>query len=358
MVKLRRSVNILLTGVGAPGTKGTLYALEKNRERVKIKIVGIDMKDNVVGRFWSKKFYTVPAPESEDYVERINRICSKESIDVIVPQTTRETASLSGNRSRVDSIVTVSEASTIEKANNKHKIMEMCRSLDIPGPEFFLVRSVEELKRRAYELGYPSKPVVVKPPVSFGSRGFRILRENTSWNPKRFLSEKPSSAETTLEDLSRMFEQDYESSFPELLVTQYLPGSEYTVDAFRGEKISVAIPRLRKEIVNGISFKTKLEYRKDIIDYSLKLAESLDLKYAFGFQFKLDESGAPCILECNPRVQGTMVASVFSGVNVIWMAVREALGYPVRSIPKKLNDSEFYRYWGGLGTAGRRFSAI
>ncbi len=48
-----------------------------------------------------------------------------------------------------------------------------------------------------------------------------------------------------------------------------------------------------------------------------------------------------------------MVASVYSGVNVIWMSVREALGYPIRSIPKMLKNSEFYRYWGGLGTAGK-----
>ena len=344
MVNLRKSVNILLTGVGAPGTRGTLYALEKNRDRAKIKIIGIDMKDDVIGKFWSNKFYTVPAPESEDYIEQINKICSKEPIDVIVPQTTRETVTFSKNHSKVDSVVTVSDASTIERANNKFTLMEVCKKLDIPNPEFFLVKSVEELMRRAYELGYPSKPIVVKPPVSFGSRGFRILRENSSWNSKRFLSEKPSSAETSLEDLAKMFEQNCELGFPDLLVTEYLPGSEFTVDAFRGEKISVAIPRLRKETVNGISFRTKLDYRKDIIDYSLKLAESLDLRYAFGFQFKLDDSGVPTILECNPRVQGTMVASVFSGVNVIWMSVREALGIPIRSIPKKLNESEFYRF--------------
>ncbi|MGH2639410.1 MAG: ATP-grasp domain-containing protein, partial [Rhabdochlamydiaceae bacterium] len=141
-------------------------------------------------------------------------------------------------------------------------------------------------------------------------------------------------------------------AFPELLVTEFLPGEEYTVDAFRGSKVSVAIPRQRKQIVNGISFRTTLEYRKDVIEYSLKMAESLDLRYAFGFQFKLDRNRVPKILECNPRVQGTMVASIFSGVNVIWLSVREAIGEPVGSIPKKLEESEFYRFWGGLGISG------
>jgi carbamoyl-phosphate synthase large subunit len=343
-----KALTVLVTGVGAPGTKGTLYALKKNQDRIRIKIIGVDMKDDVIGKYWVSKFYTVPAPESDDYLDRINKICEKESVDVVIPQTTRETAALSRNISKVHSKVAVSNSSAIDKANNKYELMKVCSELKIPSPEFYLVNSIEELRKGAEALGYPGRAVVVKPPVSFGSRGFRVLRESTSWDTRRFLSEKPNSTDMSLEELSGILERG--SDFPELLITEFLPGSEYTVDAFAGEKVSVAIPRLRKEIVNGISFRTSLEYREDITNYSLKLAKYLGLRYAFGFQFKLDSNNAPRILECNPRVQGTMVASVFSGVNVIWMSVKEALGYPIRSVPKKLKKSEFYRYWGGLGT--------
>jgi carbamoyl-phosphate synthase large subunit len=314
------------------------------------------MKDDVIGKYWVNRFYQVQAPESADYVERINKICRKESVDVIIPQTTRETAALSKNLSKMESKVTVSDASAIEKANNKFELLKVCRELMVPCPEFFLVKSVGELREKAEQLGYPANPVVVKPPVSFGSRGFRVLREKTSWDSHRFLLEKPSSTETSLEELSLILERG--NDFPELLLTEFLPGSEYTIDAFSGEKVSVAIPRLRKEVVNGISFRTSLEYREDITNYSLEIAKTLGLRYAFGFQFKLDGSDVPKILECNPRVQGTMVASVFSGVNVIWMSVREAIGMPVKSIPKKLKKSELYRYWGGLGTSGKEWNEI
>jgi len=345
-----------LTGVGAPGTKGTIYALKHNQDKVKVKIIGVDMKDDVIGKFWASKFYAVPAPESDGYVDRINKICAKESVDVVIPQTTRETAAFSKNLSEVNSKVTVSNASAIEKANNKYELMKICRELRIPCPEFFLAKSIVELRKSAEQLGYPNNPIVVKPPVSFGSRGFRVLRESTSWDAHKFLSEKPHSTEMSLDELSNVLERG--KDFPELLVTGFLPGSEYTVDAFSGEKVSVAIPRLRKEIVNGISFRTSLEFRDDITNHSLKLAKTLGLRYAFGFQFKLDSDNVPKILECNPRVQGTMVASVFSGVNVIWMSVREAMGIPVKSIPKKLKRSEFYRFWGGVGTSGKDWNEI
>jgi carbamoyl-phosphate synthase large subunit len=350
---LPRRINVLLTGVGAPGTKGTLYALKTNHDKVRVNVVGVDLKGDVIGKYWVSKFHQVPAPENEEYIDRINTICVKESIDVIVPQTTRETVVLSKNFSRVGSKVTVSGASAIEKANNKYELMKICKELGIPTPDFFLTKSIEELRQRVTELGYPGTPVVVKPPVSFGSRGFRVLREASTWDTKRFLSEKPSSTEISLDELSKILGDD----FPVLLVTQFLPGVEYTVDAFSGSKVSVAIPRVRKEIVNGISFRTSLDYRKDIIDYTTKLAKALELKFAFGFQFKLDEKGTPKILECNPRVQGTMVASTFSGVNVIWMSIKEVLGYPVKSIPR-MKISEFYRFWGGLGTLGKKFDEI
>ena len=186
--------------------------------------------------------------------------------------------------------------------------------------------------------------------MSHGSRGFRVLRENTSWTIRRFLSEKPGAGEISLDELSKILTRDKHVDFPELLVTEFLPGKEYSVDAFQGKHVSVAIPRLRKEIVNGISFETILDLaREDIADYTLKAAKTLGLKFAFGFQFKLDYSDVPKLLECNPRVQGTMVASLFSGVNVIWMAVKEALGEPQKEIPEKLQNATFHRFWGGVG---------
>jgi carbamoyl-phosphate synthase large subunit len=351
-------LNILLTGVGAPGTRGTLFALKQNSDGVKLRVIGVDLNEDVIGKYWVDKFLVVPPPEDDGYVDRINEICSSEDIDVVIPQTTRETAKLSKIFEKIDAEVVVASVSAIERANNKFELLKLCSELKIPCPEFGLIRSDNELVQVAKRLGYPSNPVVVKPPVSFGSRGFRVLREGTSWNSKRFLAEKPNAIEITLDDLSKILSRDQDGYFPELLVTEYLPGDEYSVDAFIGEKAEVAIPRLRKIIVNGISFRTSLEYRNDIMENTLKAAKVLDLKYAFGFQFKLDDHDIPKVLECNPRVQGTMAASVFSGVNVIWMSVREAIHHPVDIGQKILQKSEFYRYWGGLGTSENGFGEI
>ncbi len=311
--------------------------------------MGVDAKEDVLGRFWIEKFHKVPYPEEEGYLEDILDICQKESVEVVLPQTTRETEFLSRHKEefrRQDVSVMVSDRSAVEIANNKWRLLQAFEKLELPYPVYFLVRSEKELLRSVSKLGYPERPVVVKPPISNGMRGYRELREG-AWNVQRFLSEKPNSVEISLNDLISVLNRDGDA-WPELLVTEHLPGPEYSVDAFAGSNVSVAIPRLRKSIVNGISFESVIELRNDMIDYTIRAAREIGLKYAFGFQFKLDEKGVPRVLECNPRVQGTMVASVFSGVNVIWLALREALGQPPLELPALRNSGLFHRFWGGV----------
>ena len=75
--------------------------------------------------------------------------------------------------------------------------------------------------------------------------------------------------------------------WPELLVTEYLPGPEYTVDAFRGEKVEIAVPRLREQIRSGITFRSRTEFHAGMAEFTLCAARAIGLRYAFGFQFKL-----------------------------------------------------------------------
>jgi carbamoyl-phosphate synthase large subunit len=348
----------LITGAGAPGIRGTLYALRNNPEGLPLRLVGVDAEADVVGRFLVDSFYQVPPPEDCTYLETLAGICKKEAITILIPQTTREISVLAHCRQSLlrEGIRTlVSNAAAIEIANNKWRLLQEFQALGLPAPACRLARCEKELTESAACLGYPEQPVVVKPPLSNGMRGIRVLKED-AWDVQRFLNEKPSGLEISLEELIRALRRG--PGWPELLVMEYLPGSEYTVDAFLGERTAVAIPRLRKSIRSGITFEAILEFRHDLTEYSLRAAKQIGLQYAFGFQFKLDSKSVPKILECNPRIQGTMVASSFSGLNVIWLAVKEALGEPPPQPRLSLREAAFYRFWGGLGVCGNHVYEI
>ena len=317
-----------------------------------MRLIGTDVRPDAVGRFWVESFHAVPNPEDSGYIDRMNALWRKHRVDLVVPQTTRETVALAGaaRNLRVPAMVSGSEA--VRVANNKASLMKVFEALRLPVARFSVAKTPGDIDRAARRLGYPDEPVVIKPAVSFGSRGFRVLSKQTSWTRERFLAEKPGATEVPLEALLEILGGG--EGLPEFLLMEFLPGVEYTVDAFRGEEAEVAIPRRRDRIVNGVSFDTTLEPRGDISEYTLKAARKIGLRYAFGFQFKLDREGVPKVLECNPRVQGTMAASVFSGVNIIRMAMNEALGRPQRLPKVRVRTAKFQRYWGGVASSGER----
>lgn len=343
---------ILITGAGAPGTRGTVYSLRRNSENRAVRVIGVDSKSQCVGRYLVDRFHTVPPPEKPSYLDELLRICKRESVRIVIPQTTREVEALSrhqGILAEAGIATMVSGPAAIEISNNKWTLVREFEKLGLPAPSHLLARSESELVAAAASLGYPEVPVVVKPPVSNGMRGVRVLKDG-AWNLEMFLSRKPDGLEISLDDLLAILRRG--RPWPELVVSEYLPGEEYSVDVFIGSKIEVAIPRIRRVIRSGITFESSLDFREDLSNYSIEACRHLDLKYAVGFQFKLDRDGVPKVLECNPRVQGTMVASVFSGVNVIWLGVRELLGDIPDKIPAQLKPSCFYRYWGGIAVGG------
>lgn len=341
-------VTVIITGGGAPGIAGTIFALRSNPENVSFKIITTDINDNVVGKYLADKFYKVPPPKDEGYISILWEIAEREHAKVIVPQTTREITVLSENMDKfldLGVVIAVSAAESIRVANDKFLLLEIAKQTAVPHPVYYLTNSKTSLVEAVNLLGYPGKKVVVKPRISNGMRGLRILVEQP-WNVQRFLSEKPRGIEISLNTFLEIL---HKGDWPELLVTEYLPGDEYTTDVFRGRYGTVVIPRLREKIRSGITFDAKVDLRTDLIEYSTKLTEVLNLTYCFGFQFKLSEENIPKLLECNPRVQGTMVTSVFAGFNIIYYSVMEALGKPAIISGLNLKDRlKFKRYWGGV----------
>jgi len=349
MINANKALTVLVTGAGAPGTAGTIHALRNNPDGLPIKVVAVDMHDEVVGKYLADAFYTVPFAQDPAFISSLFEIVKKENVDVVLPQVTHELSLLAQKQDQFESVgvkVIVSSYSAIQKANNKLNVLIAAEQTNVPYPQYRLTKNEQQLVEAVNSFGYPANKVVVKPLVSNGMRGLRII-SSQPWDVKRFLEEKPQGVEISLENLLAVLRHGV---WPELIVSEYLPGPEYSVDMFRGKNLKIAIPRLRKQIRSGITFQSLTELRKDLIDYSLALGDHLDLRYCFGFQFKLDKDGTPKVLECNPRVQGTMVAGVFAGFNLIYYAIKEIMGEPVDHFDStNLRDGlRFLRYWGGV----------
>ncbi len=339
------AIRVLVTGAGAPGIKGTLFSLKENFDHRPIRIIGTDIKKEVIGTYLCDNFYQISKPSENKYLGQLLSICEHEDIDVILPQNTLELSVLAENKSLfldIGTTIVVSDSSAIDIANDKYKIMKLAEQIGIPTPEYYLVDNFDDLTESAKQLGWPNNPVVVKPPLSNGMRGVRIIDESIDLK-QMFYLEKPTSLFMKMKN----FHELIGSSFLPLLVMEYLPNAEYTVDVLKTHKYTI-IPRKRDVIQSGITFHGTVEYNEELITYTQKLSAAIGLTYCFGFQFKMDNQNIPKLLESNPRVQGTMVLSTFAGANIIYAAVKHVLNENIPDFNIAWG-TKILRYWGGMG---------
>lgn len=337
-------INVLVTGAGAPGIMGTIYSLKKNWDNRRIRIVGVDMNPNAVGKYFCDEFYRVPEGTSQSFPLALLDICKKEKIDVVLPQVTEELLLLSKWKKEFETegiAIAISDEKSIVLANNKYELMRISKKLGIPTPKFMIVKSKNELLEAFEEFG---EKFVIKPPVSSGMRGFRIVCDK-SLSKDAFYNQKPETATITRNELLKILGEE----FPPLLVMEFLPGKEYTVDVLSDkEKCYAVVPRSRDIIRSGITFAGTVIKREDLISYAIKLTQRIGLEFAHGYQFKEDESGIPNIIESNPRIQGTMVLSTFANANLIYGSVKLALGEELPEFNAKWG-AKLMRYWGAIG---------
>jgi carbamoyl-phosphate synthase large subunit len=340
-----RDITVLITGAGAPGAPGIIKSLRLNGER-KIRIIGVDatLKESV-GVGMVDKSYEVPLAKDTRFITVIEEICSKEKVDVIIPLVTNELFVFAKHKYRFKELgfsVSVSDLDKLEIANNKFLLMKFCKGIGVPVPDFYLVKSIAEFEQAALVLGYPQMKICFKPPISNGLRGFRIVSD-TNDKMDNLLNEKPNNVYISYQEFIQIANDS--NYFPELLVMEYLPGEEYSIDALGDQgKCRYVIPRTRDKIKMGISFVGTTFYDDELINYSERIIEGLQLNGNIGFQFKRDSRGIPKLIESNPRVQGTIVLCTAAGYNMVYNAVKIALN-EVPLEQKVIWGTTMVRFW-------------
>lgn len=293
------------------------------------------------------RHYVGPRAAEEFFADFIRELCRTEKIDVLFSLVTEELiklAKLKDELLRSGTHLSISSVQALATAINKGALYEKLRLDGIAVPDFRVVRSPEQLKQAIGDLSYPQLPVCFKPTVSDGSRGFHIL--DASMDRGRLLfREKPNSAYVNDEDLFRVVEG--RTDMPELIVMEYLPGEEYSVDLLADEgSVIVAVPRLRQSIQGGITTQGIIRLEKDIIDYAVTVVDRLTLNGNIGIQIRRDRNDVPKIVEINPRIQGTIVHCTAAGINLPVLVVKQLLGAPIAKAELEVKwGTRMLRYW-------------
>lgn len=322
-----KDLRVILTACGAPGAPGILRSLHVNGER-RVSVLGTDMNPESVGLKLVDEGGVVPPGDSPEFVGAIlSRCASWKPVDAIIPLSTYELIPLSSNVNALESIgvrIAISEAESLRIVNDKLRLYSHLKGSRVGVPLFEAVSDVRGFEEASRRLGYPKNKVCFKPAVGKGSRGFRLIDPDARKLGLLFGS-KPDA---TISDYKTMVETlGEEGSFPQSLVMEYLSGEEYSVDllADRGKTL-VCIPRRRLEMRQGISVRSVTEENHELIELSSEVVSRFRLHGNIGIQFRMDDSGAPKLLEVNPRLHGTVVLCTAAGVNMPYLGLKLALG--------------------------------
>lgn len=158
-------------------------------------------------------------------------------------------------------------------------------------------------------------PIFLKPDIGYGSRGINKVENLIELN---FFLNKNN----------------------DLLMLEYLPGHEFTIDCFtnnKGELLFVG-PRQRRRISNGISVNTSTLKEKRVFKNLAKIInETLELNGSWFFQVKQRDDGTFVLMEIASRLAGSSSVYRIKGINFALLNIYNAFGVAVSIIE---NDYE------------------
>lgn len=238
------------------------------------------------GRFVYENYIEdVPFITGPNFIKVINDVCVRYNIDFIVPAHDSVVLSLAENASKLKAKIVTSCYDTCRLCRSKRDTYLKFDGI-IPVPKIYNIDDRIQF------------PVFLKPDIGQGSKG--------------------TYKATSVDDIMYHTSKD-----KTLMILEYLPGNEYTIDCFTNKngRLLFCEGRYRERINNGITNSSKLVNNKKFKEIAEKINSTLSFRGMWFFQVKEDLYGQFTLMEISPRIAGTMGLFRTMGVNFIELAL-------------------------------------
>ncbi len=332
-----KKINLLVPSVNRPTHPSLCKCFRENGER-EVRLVGIDMQRDGIGRHIVDVFYQVPPRNDPSYLKVLLDICDKEKIGVYYALSEDEAILAALNKDAFASIgtnvITPGSPEMLSIATNKCLWHDFFAANHIPHANYRNIDSWEMIAVAAVELGYPQKDVIFKPAVSKGGRGARIITARDI--SQEYYANNSGEPQMSLDAYLELLKSLSKTDFKRILAMEYLPGTYYSVDVLssRGQ-IIYAIPKIR--IAGSASNTTvgQVDLNKDAIELAAKACKAFNFSYMQNYEMKLNNAGKPMVYDINPRGGASVALCKAAGVNLAYFAVKMALGEPIPEVEIK-----------------------
>lgn len=279
---------------------GTEIGLELYRSLIyssHINLIGASSLDDH-GKFVYENYIGgLPFIDSPEIIHALNKIVKEYKIDAIYPTLDNIIYKLKNYELQIGCKIISPDVETTEICNSKSKTYTVLHDV-VKTPKVY--RNTKEVE---------SYPIFLKPDTGYGAR-------NT------YKAESLEAADFFLGQKRGKY-----------ILTEYLPGDEYTIDCFSNRKrqLLFAGPRKRNRIKNGISVNTSPVNTglKTFNDIAIAINNTIHLRGAWFFQLKLDRNNQLVLLEIAPRIGGSSSVHRVQGVNFALLSIFDAFDIDV-----------------------------
>jgi carbamoyl-phosphate synthase large subunit len=163
----------------------------------------------------------------------------------------------------------------------------------------------------------------------------------------RFVKPRLGAGSRGAEKITRRQDLDALPKDGSILLQEYLPGEEYSVDVYvRGDgRVIAAVPRERMKTDSGIAVTARTVNAPEVIDSAVRVAQAIGVRYVANVQFKRAAGGVFKLLEVNPRFPGTLPLTTEAGVDMPKLLVDDVAGKPLPDGPLPFKEIMVVRYW-------------
>lgn len=269
-----------------------IYNALKHCKEINLFGAGQDVSNHA--KFLYTHYYKLPSIHDDNWLDALINLCVTLKIDYIFPAYDDIIVALSKVKDKLPAAVISPSEKVCEITRSKSKTYAYLQDVvRVP----LLYKNPEDVMQY---------PVFIKPDQGQGSLGVK----------------KISNREELFSSLAEL---------PNAIISEYLPGEEYTVDCFsdreRGLLFSGA--RIRGKIRNGIAVNTQTVVLPEAHQIAQKIGEKIALHGAWFFQLKRASNGSLALLEVAPRIAGSMATHRVLGINFPLLSIYEHERFPV-----------------------------
>lgn len=291
-----KKYTILVTGVGAIIGYGIINSIRKSRYDVKI--IGMDIYDDAIGKEWCDEFVQAPLAYSDMYLDFFINIIEKYNIDLVMFGTEQEIYRLNSYKTKLGGIynkLVINNDVILQLSIDKWRTYQFLIENHFEAIPSYIDGEYEKLKE---SLG---SPFLLKPRSSYASKGIVKIENETDfnyWRPKA----------------------------KEQFMVQEIVGDnehEYTVAIFgfgNGESTRPIVMK-RKLSQEGATVKASVEMIPELELLVSRLTHLLKPIGPTNYQFRYHKEKY-LLLEVNPRISSSSSIRTAFGYNEVEMCIQ------------------------------------